>query len=180
MLGGLDLEARMPVLTSDAPQDWSLDLDLRNFAPDADLRAALDPDATLPREPADLTLSATGTAIVTVPLGPETDLTEIPVPEMEVTDLNLTALGVEVTGAGAVAYPFGNGPPDGGIDITMTGLDGVVDRLATLGLIAPGQMILARLGLGLLTQDTADGTGRRTRLTFGRDGGLRVNGWPVN
>ena len=130
---------------------------------DPELWAMIDPGAQLPRDPASVLLDVTGQVKVLFDLVDPIALGELDQSGAmpgELLSLDLNSLSARAVGAGADAsgaFTFDNTDlvsfdgipaPDGRADIVLTGVNGLLDRLLSMGLLSQDDMMGARMVLG--------------------------------
>ncbi|SDE69392.1 DUF2125 domain-containing protein [Limimaricola pyoseonensis] len=162
---GLD----MPLAAGAAAQDFSGRVTLDGLALNEEVWRLFDPMAVLPREPATLIAELSGAAVLPQDLtAPETAeavdngaaMAEA-APELQALTLERLVLrlaGAELLGDGAFTFDnsdfetFEGIPrPEGQIDLRISGLNGLMQNLSTLGVIPTDQLMGARMMLGLFT-----------------------------
>ncbi|MEM9524404.1 MAG: hypothetical protein AAF982_10530, partial [Pseudomonadota bacterium] len=187
-LGSGDLDMRLPLRPSDAPEDFGLVFALNDLTVGDAVWNLFDPTGQLPRDPARIALDVSGKGRLLIDImDPElqTGMDDIPA-EIESVNLNsiaLSAAGATISGEGALTLdnarmsPLGAGPAvAGGIDLSMIGLDGLLNNLSTMGLLADEQATGIRMMLGLFTRpgDAPDSLVSAIELT--EDGQVLANG----
>jgi hypothetical protein len=185
--GELAFNVLMPASKSDEPQDFAFLTRLVDFTISEEVWGMLDPAATLSRDPATLIIDTKGKGrwLVDImdPAYQDTGLE----PPGELTSLDLTQLlvkaaGAEVLGTGALTFDntdlatFGGVPrPDGSINVTIKGVNQLIDNLIAMGLLPDDQAMGFRMMLGMFTRPGA-GADEVTSLIEFKDGGLFANG----
>jgi hypothetical protein len=152
-----------PVMATEEPSDFDLGMRLNGLTLSENLWAIFDPSGGLPRDPARVVLELSGKArllfdLLDPPAEAARDAPDFSPAELEslaVDALDITALGTSLTGSGAFAFaepaPDTNLPlPNGSIDLTLVGANGLLDNLVALGLMAEDQAMGARMMMGLL------------------------------
>lgn len=174
----------MPVAKSDKPAPFSyltriIDLNL----PPA-VWALLDPASTLPHTPATLIIDTRGTATVTA------DLMQGEAPDgmspgflnsLDLPQILIRALGAEVTAKGGFTFDptdtetFDMPLPTGKVDIRGTGLNGLIDKLVTMGVLPSDTAMQARMGISMFARNDMAKDEVTTTLEF-RDKHFFANG----
>ncbi|HEX9857573.1 MAG TPA: DUF2125 domain-containing protein, partial [Paracoccaceae bacterium] len=102
---------------------------------------------------------------------------------LDVTALNLKVAGAELTGSGALTFDnsdlvsFDGVPaPTGVIDMKVTGANGLMDKLAQMGLIPEDQLMGARMMLGMFAKVDATAPDTMTSTLEFKDKGFFANG----
>ena len=179
-----------PVLKTDDAQDVALGLNLEGFTMSDMVWGMINPQGTLPRDPANLSLDVSGKARLLMDyFDPEaaTRMAETGQVPAQLDSVNLNALivdalGAKLTGNGAVTFEHDeNGPtalkPSGAVDLKLVGGNTLIDTLVSSGLL-PAQMAMgARMMMGMFAvpaegeEDTL-----KSKLEFTRDGQILANG----
>lgn len=177
----------MPLSRTEAPAPWALGLNLTGLAINEEIWALLDPAGTLPRDPATLHLDLTGTATLLVDLvdpAKTAQMTEMPgrIDSVSLDTLRLAFGGAEVTGSGAAEIDNtdlttyeGFPKPVGMIEMTLNGVNGLIEKLASLGLLTQDELMGARMMLGLLATPVGEDQ-LESRIEFTADGQILANG----
>ena len=178
----------MPVAKGDAVQDFALSLDLSKLTLSEDVWAMVDPDATLPRDPANLTVDLSGRGKLLVDLFDETAMAALEAgdssafaPERLVLDTLLVELaGARLTGAGAVDIEPGGEddipPAEGAVDLRLEGGNGLLDRLVAMGLLPEEQAMTVRMMAAMFAEADEDEDTLTSRVEIKKDGSITVNG----
>ncbi len=179
-IAALTLRLSVPAVPVDRPAPLSVDLGVTGLAPSEQIWQLLDPGAALPRAPGELRLSASGQLSWQTDADPAVPALE----RLSLDTLRLSALGAEVTGQGGVQFtppatPETPGMPLGSLVFTLDGVLGLIDRLAQLGTIPPGELMGAQLALGLFTEAGEGDDTLTSRVEFAPDGAIVVNGTPI-
>ncbi|MEO0774661.1 MAG: DUF2125 domain-containing protein [Pseudomonadota bacterium] len=155
---------KIPISARDELQPFSLDVTLGDFAVSELIWSLIDPTSQLPRDPATLTVGMVGTMKLLVDiLDPETmakmetgDTQPGELHSLEVTDLKVSAAGAELLGGGSFTFDnsdlttFGGMPaPTGKLDLSLSGGNGLLDKLVNMGLIPEGDAGGVRMMMGL-------------------------------
>ncbi|NJM83803.1 MAG: DUF2125 domain-containing protein [Tabrizicola sp.] len=173
----------VPIAKADAPQDFSLVTKLVDLSVSDDLWGIIDPAGTLPRDPVTLIVDTKGTATLTADLMDET-LQDTP-GEVNTLDLNQVlakALGAEVTADGGLTFDnsdlttFGGMPaPTGAINVSLKGVNALIDNLIAIGILPEDQAMGARMMLGVFARPGAGPDELVSTIEF-KDGGIFANG----
>ena len=158
----------LPVRQSEEPDDFAFGFSLNEFTMSDMLWGMFDPGNLLPRDPASIVLDLAGKAKLMVNfLDPNmvADLSPDAVPaEVETLDINkleVSVAGAELTGDGGFTFENNQGPmpqPQGAVDLTLKGGNGLIDKLVAGGLIGDQEAMGVRMMMGLLAVpgDTPD------------------------
>ena len=181
----------LPVARDDAAQPFELSVDLSQVSVSEDIWAMIDPEATLPRDPANLALALTGSGQLRVDLFDEAAMDALEtgdatgfVPERLVLERLLVDLaGATLTGAGAVdiapeeSDAMGLPAAEGAIDLRLEGGNGLLDRLVAIGLLSQDEAATARMMAAMFAQPTEGEADTLTsRIEIEQDGSVTVNG----
>ncbi|MGA9412875.1 MAG: DUF2125 domain-containing protein [Roseobacter sp.] len=150
----------VPVRQSEEPDDFAFGFSLDGFTMSDMLWGMFDPGNQLPRDPASIALDLAGKAKLMVNfldpntvagLGPDTAPAEVE--NLDINKLQITAAGAELTGDGGFTFDNNQGPmpqPQGTVDLTLTGGNGLIDKLVAGGLIKDQDAMGVRMMMGLL------------------------------
>ena len=181
----------MPTAKAMDTQDFSLALMLRDFKMADVLWSIFDPAGTLPRDPATVVVDISGKARVLLDIfDPEAEeaMVALGKPPAELHALTLNELLVSVAGAdlsGTGDFTFDNNDlvtydgmpvPAGTIALKLVGINGLIDKLVSMGLIGDSEVMGARMGMGMLT---VPGDGEDTLISnieMTADGQIIANG----
>ncbi|MEO0371395.1 MAG: DUF2125 domain-containing protein [Pseudomonadota bacterium] len=154
----------IPVSARDELQPFAMDVTLADFAVSDLIWSLIDPTSQLPRDPATLTVGLVGTMKLLVDiLDPDTMAqmeTGAAQPgelhSLEVTNLKVSAAGAELLGGGSFTFDnsdlttFDGMPaPTGKLDLSLSGGNGLLDKLVNMGLIPEGDAGGVRMMMGL-------------------------------
>jgi Uncharacterized protein conserved in bacteria (DUF2125) len=182
----------MPVMAGDAPADFELLTKLVDFTISDDVWAMVDPTNQLPRDPATIIIDTKGTAKLTTDIMDEAAMAalgEVPPGELnslDITELRAKFAGAELTGKGAFTFDNtdvttfqGMPAPTGALDLSLTGGNGLLDKLTAMGLLPEDQVMGVRMMMGMFAVPATDGSdGLTTTIEF-KDKSLMVNGQPM-
>jgi hypothetical protein len=165
---GIDLV--IPLAATEDPADFAFGVNLTDLAVNDEIWAMLDPGALIPRDPATFVLDLTGTLRLFVDLADPDQVAAMAeagppgeIHSLSLNDLTLAVAGARVTGTGG--FTFDNSDtttipgfprPEGKIDLTASGVNGLIDTLSTMGLLPTDQVMGARMMLGLFTVPVGD------------------------
>ena len=146
---------KMPLLASEQAQDFGIDFALEGFKTSDVFWSLFDPDARLPRDPIDIVLDVSGTAVVTEDPTQAEDGT-VPFSQTEATlnALRLAVAGAVLTGEGAFADTSTPDKPGGigTLSAMLTGGNTLLDTLVDMGLVDSEQAGGARMMLGVVAR----------------------------
>ncbi|WP_168797865.1 DUF2125 domain-containing protein [Pacificoceanicola onchidii] len=181
----------MPLQKSDTPQDAAIGLTLGGFETSDMIWGMLDPGGVLPRDPA--TVSADLTAKVTpfVSLLNEEEMMKVEMGEMMPGELNavtLNALTVEaaggkITGDGDFTFDntdltsFDGFPaPEGKLNLSVSGANGLIDKIIAMGLMSQEDAMGARMMLSMFTVPGSAPDSATSTIEFNDQGHILANG----
>ena len=186
---GMKIEG--PVIKSDAPQDIAVGFNLTDFTMSDIIWALFDPSAQLPRDPATIALDLSGKAKVLMDFMDTTVIslggTETDIPA-ELNALNINRLVVDAVGAkleaqGAATFDNtdkttlpGFPKPVGDITINLAGANGLMDKLAAMGLLPAEQAMGARMMMGLFAVPGPAPDTLTSKIEFTEEGQILANG----
>lgn len=178
----------VPLAKTEEPRDFAFLTKLVDLTVSDDIWAMVDPNGTLPRDPATVIIDTKGTARVTAdmtdPAAMEKLGTEVPAElhSLDVTELRASIAGAELTGSGAFTFDntdlttFGGVPaPTGKLDLKLTGGNGLMDKLVALGLVAEDEVMGVRMMLSMFANAAPEGDELTSTLEF-KDKGFFANG----
>ncbi|WP_435256971.1 DUF2125 domain-containing protein [Thioclava sp. FR2] len=178
----------LPVMASDAPKDFTYVTRFVDFAVSPELWGIVDPAGAFPRDPATVIIDAKGKARLTTDLFDEEGMDALgDVPPGEIHALTLTellvrAVGAELSGKADVTFDnsdlttFDGVPaPTGTVDVTVTGGNGLLNKLVDLGLVAGEEAMGIRMMLAMFTKPGEGEDVLNSTLEF-KDKGFYANG----
>jgi len=190
-LARLATSVAAPLAASEKARDLELSLAIEGLEAEDTLWATFDPGGVLPRDPAALTLDLAGRGRWTKDILEPQVMAELDAPpgtleSLTIEALRLAALGAEVTADGSFAFEpadfesFRGLPrPEGSVEITARGVNGLLDRLVDAGFIGPDQANGARMMLGLFARP-GDGEDKLvSKIEITPDGRILANGTPL-
>ncbi|WP_306132555.1 DUF2125 domain-containing protein [Roseivivax marinus] len=182
---------QVPVMPSDAPQDFSLALALRGVTASEMLWSMIDPDEALPRDPATVALELTGTAAPGVNMF-DTEAIEAMQAEgrapgtfdtLEIAELQVSAAGAELTGEGSFTFDeddletFDGMPaPEGSATLTLSGATALLDTLVSMGIVGQDEAMGARMMLSMFAVPGDGEDTLTTTIEVTEEGHVRANG----
>ncbi|MBE1294459.1 MAG: DUF2125 domain-containing protein [Rhodobacteraceae bacterium] len=152
----------VPLAASEEQQDFGLTVKLLDLSVSEMLWGMFDPGQVLPRDPANLIVDVSGLATVAMDiLTLDEDSPEIPgeLNSLSINDIQLNLAGAAVEGAGSFTFDntdlesFDGMPrPEGSLDVKIAGVNGLMDKLVSMGLLPEEQAMGARMMMGMFTQ----------------------------
>jgi hypothetical protein len=180
----------MPLMASEDEQDVAVRMDIRELTLSEDLWGLFDPANDLPRDPVSLNVDVAGTVVSGIDFlnfaALEAQMGQ-GVPPISAESVTINEISVEAIGASALATgsftldntdvaTFDGLPrPEGSAILNVTGANGLIDRLVSLGVIGQEEAGMARLGMGFIARATGDDA-FETRLDVNAEGHVIVNG----
>ena len=182
----------MPVTAGEESTDFSLLTKLVDFTISDEVWSMVDPTNQLPRDPATIVIDTKGTAKLTVDIMDEAAMAvlgEAPPGELnslDITEVRASVGGAELTGAGAFTFDNadvttfqGMPAPTGKLDLTLTGGNGLLDKLAAMGLVPEDQVGMIRMMSGMFAVPSSDGSDSMTSTLEFKDKAMLINGNPM-
>jgi hypothetical protein len=178
---------RMPVSAGPDLQDFVFTTKLVDLSVSDAVWGLFDPGATLPRDPATLVIETNGKTKLLVDIMNEEAMDSLAGPPGEMHALNIPALqvkiaGAELTGSGALTFDNsdlvtfeGMPAPTGKIDLSLTGGNGLLDKLIALGYVPEDQAMGVRMMMGMFARPGATPDSLTSTLEF-KDKGFFANG----
>jgi hypothetical protein len=181
----------LPVARDDASQEFELSVDLSDVSVSEEIWAQIDPEGTLPRDPASLALALSGRGQLRVDIFDESavealeagDRTGFAPERLVVERLLLELAGATLTGTGAVDIEPDESEglevpaAEGAIDLQLDGGNRLLDRLVAIGLLSQDQAATARMMAAMFARPAEGEADRLTsRIEIERDGSVTVNG----
>ncbi len=165
--GAIDFNFAFPVNASDQPADVRYAIALSDVVVNEDVWALLDPTAALPRDPLSFKIDVSGTVQLLVDLLDIESMTQtitaqsVPFDFQSVTinELSASGLGASATGTGDFTLDMtdlttfdGFPRPTGQATATMTGVNGLLDKLIAMGLLTTDDAMAGRLMMGMFAR----------------------------
>lgn len=173
-----------PVAMTDGMQDMRLLVAFRELAVSEGLWSMIDPQQTIPRDPANLIIDIDGAMrwLVEPVQGPGPGEMPVELDSLTINELTLQVGGAEVLASGAATFDNG-GPmpfpmPIGEVDVAINGVFGLVDALGGLGLVPPEAAMMARGMVGALANPTGPDN-FESKIEFKQGGQITANGQPL-
>ncbi|WP_157966244.1 DUF2125 domain-containing protein [Oceanibium sediminis] len=183
-ISGGQLEFRLPVAPSDEASDVKMVIALRDLSVSDSVWSMIDPQATIPRDPATLSIDIAGKVDLdkTVAEMPMAD-NPMEIGTVESIDLNeilLSGGGARIEASGAVTVDnSGFMPmPNGAVDISVDGLQSLTQKLVDLGLVQQMQVGMV-MGMVMAFSKPGDGPDSFTSKIEFTETGILANGQPI-
>ncbi|MBU2957220.1 DUF2125 domain-containing protein [Paracoccus sp. 1_MG-2023] len=180
-----DFTVRLPVAAEETPQPFALKLGIAGLTLSDEIWQGIDPQNTLSREPADLTVDLDGEARVTRHLMSPATGSDPAQPPLVPTTLNIKQVALDAIGASvdiAGQLEFGDDPrePVGQLQGSFTGVNGLMDNLVAMGLLPQEQVMGARMMLAMFARPVeGEPDTLETQLKFTEGGSIFANGQQV-
>jgi len=181
-LGGLGMNLIAPANSAQAPEKATLGLNITDLSVGEGLWSMIDPEKTIPRDPAQLNINLDAM----VQVDPEAamagadPLTFTKFLSLDVNDVLLSLAGAKAQATGALAFN-NDGPvpmPLGKVNVEVNGVSGLADKLVALGLIEQMQAGMA-VGIMMAYAKAGDKPDQfLSEITF-TDSGILANGQPI-
>ena len=181
----------MPVSKSDESQKFGFGLTLAGFTTSEMIWGMVDPGGQLPHDPATIAIDLTGTGKLAFDImDPEQQAKlekgELGMPgELESVALNnleVTAAGASLTGKGAfdvdtmaLMMSQGMSGAEGALDLSLTGANGLMDKLVAMGLVPQDQVMGVRMMMGMFAVPAGDDA-FTSKIEVKKDGQILANG----
>ena len=170
-----------PIAASEAALPFAFSTELANLSLSDTLWALFDPSAALPRDPINLLIDSEGTTKMNaMPTAP--NAAPMMPAQLETLDLNalrLSVAGAALTGAGTSTFtpdPSGIPSPNAKLDFTLTGANGLMDKLVASGLLTPEVLTFPRMMLAMVASPMTDGSDGYTSTIEIQDKAVSANG----
>jgi hypothetical protein len=185
--GGMGFDIKFPLTMTDAPVPFTFLMKLQDFTLPPEVWGMADPTGQLPQDPATLIIDTAGSirlledftttpAPGVVPMPPELH-------SLSIRELQLKMVGADLTGTGDLTFDltdtttFGGVPaPTGALNFKLDGGNGLLDKLAAMGLVPQDQLMGVRMMMGMFATMATDGSDSMTSTVEFKDKGLFVNG----
>ncbi|MBC7478823.1 MAG: DUF2125 domain-containing protein, partial [Pseudorhodobacter sp.] len=188
-LGELAFGLVMPAAKSDKPAPFTYMTKIIDLQLPETLWAMIDPAATLAHDAATIIIDTSGTAMLTRDLMADAQALEGGSSEppgvlntLKIPQILAKALGAEVTANGAFTFDAtdmvtipGMPLPTGKIDINATGINALIDKLVTMGLLPQDQAMQGRMVLSMFANSSATADEITSTLEF-KDKHFYANG----
>lgn len=174
----------LPVGKTDAPQDFALLTKLDGVSVNDEVWAMMDPKGVLPHDPATVILDLAGKGKWAFDFLDPAQAAKPPAIPGELDALTLNQLevklvGADLTGTGAVTFDNNAGgmpKPTGAVDLTLTGGNGLIDKVTKMGLVPQDQAMGARMMLGMFAKPGEGADTMTSKIEFKADGSILANG----
>jgi hypothetical protein len=183
----------LPVAKSNEARDFVIDTRLEGLTVSDAIWSMIDAGATLPRDPATLIVSLKGTAKVLMDILGDTDTADatmenpFQIETLNITAVQLTAAGAEVKGDGALSFDNTQAPilggmtpmPVGKVNLSMTGVNGLLEKLVALGFVDPQMAMTFGMFAGMLAKPGPTADSLIAEIEIKEGGQILSNGNPL-
>ena len=177
----------MPLRESESAQDFGISVELNGFTMSDMLWGLFDATGQLPRDPATAVVQLAGKGRLLFDfLDPEAamisgnpNITPAEIDSVDINKLELSVAGASLTGTGAFVFENSAGSPPrpvGGVDLTLVGGNGLLDKLVAIGLFPEQQATGVRMMMGLLAVPGDAPDTLNSRLEINEQGHISANG----
>lgn len=151
----------MPLSKGDEAKDFAFLTKIVDLQVSEDIWAMFDPTGALPHDPATVVVDTTGQVRLTADLmsTPDGAQPEGGLLSLNVNDLTARFAGAALTGKGAFTFDNtdletydGMPAPTGTLDMTLTGGNGLLDKLVAMGLVPEDQAMGARMMIAMFAK----------------------------
>lgn len=151
----------MPLSKGEDAQDFALLYKIVDLQVSDEIWGLFDPTGVLPHDPATLVIDAGGQAKLKSDLlaSPEGTPPDAELLSLNINDITARLAGAELTGKGAFTFDnsdlttYGGAPaPTGTLDLKLTGGNGLLDKLVSMGLVAEDQAMGARMMIAMFAK----------------------------
>ncbi|CAM3163374.1 DUF2125 domain-containing protein [Paracoccus nototheniae] len=182
----------MPVVASEAEQPFSLRYVLEGLTLDDAIWQAMDPESTLPRDPASLSIDLEGQTVLTqdfmdpdymegTATGPDGEPQMPFLPRsLSIKDISLDAVGASMQMAGDLTFGDDPSQPVGTVEGTFSGINTLLDRLVQMGVVPQEQLMGPRMMLAMFARPVEGNPDQlQTELEFREGGSIFANGQQI-
>ncbi len=189
--GSADFNLTTPLNASELEQDFALGLSLNDIVMDESLWSLIDGGRILPRDPAQIALDLEGRAKTFVDLLDIMGLASIgqsgempgELNSLRLKNLRIALAGADLTGSGEFTFDnsdlvtFGGLPrPEGAVDLALSGANGLMDALVSMGLLPEDQAMGARMMLGFFAVPGEEEDSLTSTIEINSQGHVLANG----
>ncbi|MDN5567716.1 MAG: DUF2125 domain-containing protein, partial [Paracoccus sp. (in: a-proteobacteria)] len=176
----------MPVIASDQEQPFALTYGLKDLTLNDQIWQAIDPQSTLPHDPASLMIDLEGMAVLVKNfLDPDfadadTDTSPFLPRKLTIKDVSLDAIGATADITGDLTFGDDPSQPLGKIEGSFTGINGLLDNAVAMGIAPEQQMMGIRMMMAMFARPAENDPDKlTTQLEFREGGSIFANGQQV-
>lgn len=189
-IGEYDMGLDMPLSASETASALGARFILRDLAVSDAIWGMADPGGQLPHDPVTVAIKLSGMGRLFFDMAdPEqamqaTSGAQLPgeVDSLSLDDLTVRAAGAEVLGNGAFTFDFGDfqtipgAPrPEGQLDLSINGVNGLIDTLVRMGLVPEQEVMGAQMMMGVFTRPVGEDM-LETTIEINSEGQILANG----
>lgn len=193
-LQDLGFNLTMPISASPDEQDFALGMTLGGFTMADLLWNIFDPANALPRDPATVSFDVTGKAKLFLDLMDESAMTDAGMSDempgelnaLSISNLRVDAVGAKLSGTGDFTFDntdlqtFDGMPrPIGGVDLNLTGANGLMDKLIQMGLMSQDDAMGARMMISMFAVPGDAEDSFKSKLEINDQGHVLANGMRI-
>lgn len=186
-IGALMIGMTAPIMAATEAGAFGLTLKLADVVVNDEAWAAVDPGSVLPRDPAQLVIDTKGTMkidVLALMAADQGGMTEVVPPEpltLDITELSLAVAGALFTGSGAFTFDntIGQPVPAGEANVTLTGGNGLIDGLVSIGILTEEDAGGARMMMSMFMNAGEGDDVLVSKIEAKADGSISVNGQRV-
>ena len=186
-IGPVEVAMSIPLMAGEVAQDFGLRFKLADVTVNDEAWAMIDPGASLPRDPMQLSIDTSGTAkldLFTLMAADQSGMTEVQPPQPEtlnITELSLRAIGAVVSGTGAFTFDNASGTPVpvGEATVSVQGANAVIDKLIALGVLTEQDAGGARMMMAMFMTPVSGPDDLTSKVETKADGSIFVNGQQI-
>lgn len=176
----------VPLSASEEEQDFGLKLALKDLAISELLWSLFDPTQALPRDPATLIVDIVGKGTIRTDLFTlDENTTEAPgeLNSLSLRELRLNLAGASLEGMGDFIFDntdletFDGLPrPEGAVNLTIKGVNSLMDTLVSMGLLPEDQAMGTRMMMSMVTQPGEGEDTLTSKIEVNEKGHVMANG----
>jgi Uncharacterized protein conserved in bacteria (DUF2125) len=188
----LGLGILFPLAKSTEPADWASYVNLTDLSVNDEIWAMLDAGNVLPHDPATVVMDLTGTATMLFDIldpAQQEQMNAGAAPgelnSVSINDLTVKIAGAEVLGTGAFTFDNtdmttipGMPRPEGSVDLKINGVNGLLDKLVSMGLVPEDQAMMPRMMMGMFATVVGDDQ-LTSKIEIDASGGIFANGQQI-
>lgn len=183
----------MPITKSDEAKDFTFESRVQGLTVSEAVWALVDPTATLPRDPATMIVSLKGKVKPLLdlldPVAMEAMEGDTPfqVETMNIETVQLSMVGAEFKGEGALAFDNTKSPdlggvapmPTGKLNLSLSGANALMEKLKALGIIGDEETMMFGMFAGMLGKPGPTPDSLISEVEFKEGGDVTFNGAPM-
>lgn len=193
-MGESAFNVTVPIAAADAPQDVAFGMKFAGFEMSQLIWNMIDPGSALPRDPATIAIDLTGQATPFINLFDPASVTQLEqtggmpgeLNALTLNDLTIEAAGAKIGGSGSFTFDnsdletFGGVPrPSGGVDLTVDGANGLIDKLIGMGLLTAEDAMGARMMMSMFAVPGDGPDSLKSSLEINDQGHVLANGMRI-